>query len=168
MKTLICDPDLRREALCSECRKKLEQGKLSMLEIEVSRKLYRLNKKFFFLDLELKGVVELNDEVVVLLCTGKLGQIIGRGGRTIAELGKELGKKCRVIEKGSDKKKMVQDLAGDNVRVIGINKIFNMGNLEYSVVINREDETKLISSRENLEKGLEKILGSKTRIEFGG
>lgn len=168
MKTLICDSDLRRENLCGECRKKLEQGKLSGLEVEVSRKLYKLNKKFFFLDLELKGVVELNDEIVVLLCTGKIGQIIGKGGRTIAELGKELGKKCRVIEKGSDRKKMVQDLAGDAVRVIGINKIFNMGNLEYAVVISKEDERNLISSRESLEKGLEKILGSKTKIEFSG
>jgi transcription antitermination factor NusA-like protein len=164
VKTLVCNADLKRESLCSKCRKNLEEGKITELEVEVSRKLNKLNKKFFFTDLELKNAIEL-DGIVVLVCSGNIGSLIGKGGRIIAELSKGLGKKCRVIEKTRDEKKVVQDLIG-NARISGINKLFSMGELEYVVVIEKDDEGKLICSKEVLEKGLKHILDAETKIEF--
>ncbi len=164
MKTLICAADLKRESLCKACKRNFEEGKISALEIEASRKLDKLNKKFFFLDLELKSVIEL-DGTIVLACTGNIGSLIGKGGRTISELGKELGKKCRVIEKSRDEKKMIQDLIG-NISILGINKLFNKGQLEYIVVIKKEDKDKIDYTKETLEKGISKILDAKTNIEF--
>lgn len=165
LKTMLCAPDLKRESLCTECKRKLDEGKITELEIEVARKLAKLNKKFFFRDIELKSAIELGG-VIVLICTGNIGAIIGKSGRTISELGKELGgKKCRAIEKTRDEKKIVQDLIGD-VGINKINKLFNMGNLEYSIILRKEDEGRLAFTVEELEKGLEKILDAKTKVEL--
>ncbi|MCX8158103.1 MAG: transcription elongation factor NusA [Candidatus Diapherotrites archaeon] len=164
MKTLICENDLKKGSLCKECSKKLEEGKITELEVKISKKLYALDKKFFFLDLELKGAIEVED-IVILLCKGNIGQLIGKGGKIIGEISKEIGKKCRIVGVDKDEKQVAQDLFG-NVRVIGLNKIYNLGNLEYVVIIKKDDEKNLNFKINSLEKILEKILGAKTKIEF--
>ncbi|MFH1256087.1 MAG: hypothetical protein V1494_02230 [Candidatus Diapherotrites archaeon] len=164
MKTALCENDLKKDSLCSSCRQRLDDGAMTLKDVEVSRALYRLSKKFFFLNVEFNKALDL-DELLVLVCQGNIGSLIGKKGRIVAVLSKEFGKKVRVIEKAKDEKKMLQDLLG-SVRVIGVNKVFKPEGHELKVLIEKKDMDKMPLKAEDLEKSINSLLESKARVEF--
>lgn len=164
MKTLICEADSRRSSLCMNCKKKLAEGKITEKEVEASRLLTKMSRKFFIGNFELKRVIEMPD-VIFLVVVGEIGALIGKGGKTVAELSKELGKKVRVIEKTKDEKKMIQDLVGE-ARVLGVNKIFKKEGQEHKILIKAADKERLITDIENLKNGIENLLNTAATIEF--
>lgn len=164
MKTPICSADMRRELLCKECQKNVEDGKISELEVKISRLLETLAKQFYFIDVEFKHAIEMPD-TIILLCKGNIGAMIGRKGRVVAELEKALGKKVRVIEKTSDEKKMIQDFVG-NARVVAVNKIFKVDGREHKIIIAKYDMERLPAAPAEIKAGIEKILGTTAEIVF--
>ncbi|MBI4044858.1 MAG: hypothetical protein HY392_04065 [Candidatus Diapherotrites archaeon] len=163
-KTVLCDRDNTREDLCIECKKKLSSSEITELEVVVSRALGKISKNAPITNAQFHRAIELED-VIVLLCSGNLGSFIGKQGRSVAELSKILGKKARIIENTKNEKKTIQDLIG-SCRIIGIEKKFAPGSTQTVIHILKEDENKLSASRDSLEKGLERVLGAKTTINF--
>ncbi|MFH1587224.1 MAG: hypothetical protein ABID38_05170 [Candidatus Diapherotrites archaeon] len=164
MRTPLCEIDAKREDLCPDCQKRLDEGKINDLDVRVSRSLHKLSKKFFFKNVDFTRALELN-EIIVLVCEGNIGSLIGKRGRVVAELTAEFGKKCRVIERSSDEKKMVQDLVG-TARVLGINKVFDPEKTIHRIIIAEQDKGKMIAPREHLEKGISELLQGEATIEF--
>lgn len=164
MKTPLCEVDAQREILCNECKKRLDEGSLSDLDIAISRILGRMDKSFPISSVEFKQAIDLN-EMIVMVCEGNIGTLIGKKGRIVSEITRKVGKKVRVIEHTKDEKKMIQDLVG-GARVLGVNKIFKPKKQEYKVIISRFDEGKLMISKENLEKGIQQLLQAETSVEF--
>ncbi len=164
MRTPLCEIDVKREDLCSDCQKRLDGGQINELDVRVSRSLHKLGKKFFFKNVDFDKALELN-ELIVLVCEGNIGSLIGKKGRVVAELTAEFGKKVRVIEKSADEKKMVQDLVG-TARVLGINKVFDPKKTIHRVIIAEQDKGKMIAHQEALEKGISELLQGEATIEF--
>jgi len=164
MKTPICETDVKRDDLCSDCKKMVDEGKINDLDVKMSRSLHKLTKKFFFKNVDFSKALELN-ELIVLVCEGNIGSLIGKKGRVVAELTNEYGKKVRVIEKSSDEKKMVQDLVG-NARVLGINKVFDPEKTIHRIIIANQDKDKMIAPQDQLEKGISELLQGEATIEF--
>ncbi|MBU0661941.1 hypothetical protein KJ891_00620, partial [Candidatus Micrarchaeota archaeon] len=150
MRTAICESDLKREFLCTECGRKLAEKEISELDVRVSRLLHKLSKRFFEPDIEFKKALEL-ENLIVLVCTGNIGSAIGRRGVIVAEMSRELGKKVRIIEKAKDEKKMIGDLVGA-VRLLGVNKIFRPEGLGFTVKIAKGDEGRMVTNAASLEK----------------
>lgn len=166
MKTAICTADLRREVLCTKCKKLLEDGKISELDVKVSRILEKLSKQFYLGDVDFRKSIDL-EKATVIVCTGRIGALIGKRGQVVSELTKELGKKVRIIEKSKDEKKMAQDLLGD-VRVEAVNTIFKDSGQEKKILLSKSDESKLLGSKDEIEKAISGLLSnSKVTIEFG-
>lgn len=164
MKTVLCGNDLKREVLCRECQRRLDAGEISDLDVKVSKLLYRMSKKFFEPDIEFRKALDL-DEIIVLACTGDIGLLIGRGGKIVGEMSRELGKKVRIIEKNSDEKKMAQDLAGA-ARILGVNKVFRKDGEELKIMLAEADRGRLFTTPENLEKAMRILLNAKVTTEF--
>lgn len=164
MEVPICETDLKRDFLCKECEQALSEGKISELDVEVSRALQKLSKQFYFVGAEFKRALDLGD-TVVLLCRGNIGSFIGKKGRVVNKLGKELGKNVRVIEEIKDEKKMIQDFVG-NARVLAVNKLFKVDGREHRIVIAEQDKERLAAAPLVLKKGVEKMLDTKARVVF--
>lgn len=164
LKTVLCEKDNTRDDLCIECKKKLSQNQITELEVNVSKALGKISKNFPITNATFHNAIELED-VIVLLCSGSLGSLIGKQGRNVAELSKTLGKKTRIIEHTKNEKKTIQDLLG-NARILGVEKKFDPGSTETIIHILKQDENKLPASKNSLEKGLERVLGAKTTINL--
>ncbi|WP_087036449.1 KH domain-containing protein [Thermococcus litoralis] len=168
MKAPICEVCLKTEdILCPADEKKLQEGLISELDVKISRMLYKLLGDA---DVEFKKAVEAGDLVVIMVGEGNVPLVIGKGGKNIKLLMRELGKRVRVIEgreiKGTDDlKKLATDLlypAG----VFGVNVVYAPQGQYYKVLVIRRDKQKLPERQEILEDILSKIAGTDVKISF--
>ncbi|MDK2983769.1 MAG: hypothetical protein PWP19_1247 [Thermococcaceae archaeon] len=168
MKAPICEVCLKTEdILCPADEKKLQEGLISELDVKISRMLYKLLGDA---DVEFKKAVEAGDLVVIMVGEGNVPLVIGKGGKNIKLLMRELGKRVRVIEgreiKGTDDlKKLATDLlypAG----VFGVNVVYAPQGQYYKVLVIRRDKQKLPERQEILEDILSKIAGVEVKISF--
>ena len=113
MKAPICEVCLKTDdILCPADEKKLQEGVISELDVKIARLLYRLLGDA---DVEFKRAVEAGDLIVIMVGEGDVPLTIGKGGKNIKLLMRELGKRIRVIEgrtiRGPDDvKKLATDL----------------------------------------------------------
>jgi len=169
MKAPICEVCLKTDdILCPADEKKLQEGIISELDVKVARLLYKLIGDA---DVEFKKAVEAGDLVVIMVGEGDVPITIGKGGKNIKTLMRELGKRIRVIEvveaKGTeDVKKLATDLlypAG----VFGVNVVYRPGGgTYYKVLVLNRDRRKLPEKAEVLESILSQIVGSEVKINF--
>ena len=145
MKAPICEVCLKTEdILCPADEKKLQDGVISELDVKISRMLYKLLGDA---DVEFKKAVEAGDLVVIMVGEGNVPLVIGKGGKNIKLLMRELGKRVRVIEgleiKGTDEiKKLATDLLYP-ASVFGVNVVYALSGTYYQVVVIRRDQPKL-------------------------
>jgi transcription antitermination factor NusA-like protein len=169
MKAPICEVCLKTDdILCPADEKKLQDGIISELDVKVARLLYRLIGDA---DMEFKKAVEAGDLIVIVVGEGDVPITIGKGGKNIKALMRELGKRIRVIEavevKGTDDvKKLATDLlypAG----VFGVNIVYKPGGgTYYKVLVLNRDRRKLPEKAEVLESILSQITGEDVKINF--
>ncbi|WP_461865776.1 KH domain-containing protein [Thermococcus sp.] len=169
MKAPICEVCLKTDdILCPADEKKLQEGVISELDVKISRLLYKLLGDA---DIEFKKAVEAGDLVVIVVGEGDVPLTIGKGGKNIKTLMRELGKRIRVIEsreiKGTnDVKKLTTDLlypAG----VFGVNIVYKPGGENYyKVLVLSRDKNKLPEKAEVLESILAQIVGKDIKISF--
>ncbi|MCD6372829.1 MAG: KH domain-containing protein [Thermococcus sp.] len=169
MKAPICEVCLKTDdILCPADEKKLQEGTISELDVKVARLLYKLIGDA---DMEFKKAVEAGDLVVIMVGEGDVPIAIGKGGKNIKALMRELGKRIRVIEavdinSTEDLKKLATDLlypAG----VFGVNIVYKpSGGHYYKVLILSRDRKKLPEKPQLLEDILSQIAGTEVRITF--
>ncbi|AEH24109.1 KH domain-containing protein [Pyrococcus yayanosii] len=169
MKAPICEVCLKTDGiLCPADEKKLQDGVITELDVKISRMLYKLLGDA---DVEFRKAVEAGDLVVLIVGEGDVPVVIGKGGKNIKLLMRELGKRVRVIEgreiKGTDDvKKLATDLlypAG----VFGVNIVYKPGGGQYyKVLVLGRDKNKLPEKAEVLENILTQITGMETKIAF--
>ncbi|HIH16324.1 MAG TPA: transcription elongation factor NusA [Candidatus Diapherotrites archaeon] len=164
MKFPLCEQCIEAEELCPACEQLLREGKITALDVAVSHLLGRLKRKLSLENADFVKALDLG-KLVVIVATGKIGVFIGRKGRIVTEVSRELGRKVRVIEQTSDEKKMVQDLVG-KAQVLGINKVFSPAGQEYKVVVAKKDAPRLVSGKARLEEAIRQLLGAKATIAF--
>jgi len=164
VKAPICEVCLKTEdILCPADEKKLEEGIITELDVKISRMLYKLLGDA---DVEFKKAVEAGDLIVLIVGEGDVPIVIGKGGKNIKYLTRELGKRVRVIESTDDVKKLAVDLlypAG----VFGVNVVYKPdGGQYYKVLVFSRDKSKLPEKSEVLESILTQITGVETKISF--
>lgn len=151
----LCSVCLNSDILCGGCMRKVESGLISGTDVAVSRALNRLADG--------KARVEFlqaaeHDGKIIIVCEKKYSKpIIGRGGKSVRELSKALGKEVRVIEK-ADEKTMIENILGS--RVIGINIVYGKKETKR---IRVDKERRRLRGDAAL---LGKILGSRYQIVF--
>jgi len=139
-----------------EKKEKATQEELKLINI-----LIGLHEKYKFNDVQYDVSIETSERTI-LVCTGKIGNLIGKQGTIIKELPKKNNKPVRIIEKSKDVKKMAQDLLG-NTPVDSANKIYSTEGEQNKIIISQKMPETKISELENI---LEKILETKTKIEI--
>jgi len=169
MKAPICEVCLKNDGvLCPADERKLQEGVISELDVKVARLLYKLLGD---VDIEFKKAVEAGDLIVLIVGRGDVPTVIGKGGKNIKALVKELGKRVRVIE-GLDTwgpgelKKLATDLFYP-ASVFGVNIVYKPnGDQYYKILIPRGESKKLPEKPELLEVILGQVIGTEVKISF--
>ncbi len=158
MKTSFCDFCLKTNVLCKSCE---ERSKKNNLEFKIAKHLY---DKFKDLDCELISVYEIKD-FCILLMKGEVKKIIGTKGRGAREISEIIGKKIKIIDLGSSREKMIEDLINP-AELSSISEVYGSKEI-IKVVIPRSNLLKLPFDITSIEKILSDIFGKETKIYFG-
>ncbi len=166
MKLPICQFCAKTKILCPRDLKRLEEGEISELDVDLSHDLLELAEKYPELD---------KLEFVKASRYAKLTILLVRGLRQVSR--EVLIRVSRALErKGYGKVRFVEfsKNAGDVVvqvlspcRVIGVDVLWLPdGSTEYTVRVKRRDARRLPLKKREVEKLLEELLGKPVRIVF--
>ncbi len=163
MKGPICEKCIVERDLCDVCKTKQKEGKLTEADISLARLLHKLEQKQLVKDPSFTRAVDL-DKLFLIVTHENEGNLVGRGGRVVRLLSKEMGKKVRVIN-GKDFKTAIRDLAAP-ARVTGINIVYAPEGEKTKVIIAEQDKYRLISDLETIGKAANELAGKEIVIEL--
>jgi hypothetical protein len=151
----ICDSCASSGVLCSACKKKLDEGKISELDLRLSRELHHYKVSCY------DKAFEMNGFVIVLAPAEVVPRIIGRGGGTAKRLSRKLDKHVIVIESGnsSDYRKVAEAVIRPD-RVVSIGKIYKKDGTEVLKIITQKK-----GERKNAKIVIELVIGREVEIE---
>lgn len=156
MKFPICSVCLKNNLLCNACADKVGEKEIKIDEIKIYRRLNSFLKKQKTLkDIEIKRAAGIN---MLLVVTRKndAARLIGKEGRIVKKLAKELGRPVRIVEQPSQLKDFVNDVFF-TVPILGINVVYSPEGELYRIRIPKSERTKLPVSSEifvNVSKSL--------------
>ena len=166
MKAPICDICLKSGILCLGCEEKLKRGTITELDVKISKLLYQLEEEHHIRDITFSRAVESRNLIVIIVGKGEIGNLIGKGGKTVKFLQRSLRKKIRIIEDTDDTRKIIQDLLHP-ARVLGMNILYlPSGENQYKVRIPKEDERRIPTTVKSAEEIITKLVKQKIKIAF--
>ncbi len=157
----ICNICAKTGVLCSSCESKLKEGRISELDVELSKILYKIGKG----EIGFEKSLDTKDFVIILAKKEDIGKIIGKNGVNIRQLSSKLNKQVRVIGTGN-----LEDTIYDFVapaRILGINTVYRPDNTTIKRVrINKKDKKKLRMKIEEIQKLISSLTDSVIEISF--
>ena len=163
MKAPICEMCMNSGILCTACNQKLEEKKISELDVNLARLLYKMEQKQKIKDPSFTKTFEL-EELILVITGDNVPNLIGKGGRVVRILSKELGKKVRVIN-GTSLKAALADLLAP-APIQGINVIYRPEGEVTKVIISEQDTWRLIADIKTLEQAANILAGGEMGIIF--
>lgn len=163
MESPLCDVCLKNEdILCAGCQKKLDEGRITHLEVELSRLLCRLQDRFKSIETGgFRTAKDLGNVILLIVPKGAAGKMIGKGGAIIAEVEKTMGKRVKIVEEGT-LEEVVKELTG-KTELIGINRVFGPEGERYKVRVKRQ---RIPLKKEEIETIVRAVTGKKAEVVF--
>jgi N utilization substance protein A len=138
---------LKNDILCNGCAEKVGNEEIKIDEIKMFRRLNEFLKDQKPLkDVEIKRAVG-NDILMIITRKDDVSKLIGKEGRMVKKLSKELERPVKIVEKSSDIKDFVKEVFS-SVPVLGINVIYKPEGQMYKIRIKKTERTKLPLSSE--------------------
>jgi transcription antitermination factor NusA-like protein len=126
----ICKVCLQSDMLCGACAKKLEDGLIRKVDIDLSRAVHKIGKDSGY-DIDFLDTIDGGTRLFVIVESRYAGRFIGPGGRTIKKISELVGKQIKLVEKATGTDKHIIEKMID-APVIGINRIYD-GKESYKV-----------------------------------
>ncbi|OYT27670.1 MAG: transcription elongation factor NusA [Candidatus Altiarchaeales archaeon ex4484_96] len=157
----ICDICAKTKVLCNKCESKLQEGKISELDVEISKLLFELGEG----EIGFERAIDTQNFIIILTDKKNIGKIIGKGGDNIRHLSNTLGKQIRVIGTGN-----LEEILYDFVapaRVKNVNKVYKTdGSIIKRVKIEKKDRKKLRMDINEIEKLIKSLTEENMEIVF--
>lgn len=165
MKLPICYFDAKTKILCPLCKKKLESGEISELDVNLAHDLIELEEKEFpqLKKAEFHKAFKIGDVVFILVKgSPEISETVWR--RLARRLSKMNYGRVRIIEKSGELKQIIQKIIYP-ARMIGINIVYYPdGTSEYYIRVPQRDMRKLPYSQDIIERAIKMITGMKVKI----
>lgn len=167
MRTELCQFCLRSGILCSKCKRKVEKGEISQLDLEIGRLLVSIEEKYPPLqDVHFHKAVEADGVLALFVGRGDIARILSYGGKIIKFLERETKKTVRVLEHRSGKRKFLEDLFAP-ISILTINRIWLPdGTTETRVILRGRERRRTSRYIRALKKIAKEAQGITLRIEF--
>ena len=134
MQTPICEVCLKSNILCSGCQEKLNSGKISNKDVEVSRYLYGLSERMRSIrDIKILKVVDCGT-LIIITGIGDAAKLVGREGVVVKKIARDFKKSIRILEEASTFKGFVEELVSP-APVSGINTLYKEDQEVYRIKI---------------------------------
>ena len=166
MKTPLCEFCLKSGILCPKCQEKINSGEISKEDVQIARMLLKLSERYPSLQkISFYKSYEINGVIAIVVERGDLPHLLGYSGKILREMSKTAGKKIRVLEKGVDARKFLEDLfAPSNITSLNIIWLPD-GSTETRVILSGHSR-KLPINTETLKVLAKRIRGITIRVEF--
>ncbi|MCX8163133.1 MAG: hypothetical protein N3D10_01095 [Candidatus Micrarchaeota archaeon] len=163
MRTPICKECAFAEKLCAQCSKKLADGEITSLDVEISKILYKINENYNISSSDFLKAYEL--EGIVIIESSTPGFLIGKRGKIISLISSALQKKVRIIRPSQNIKEKISDIVAP-IKLIGINTYFKEGKEMAKVILEKKPGQNLYVEEQKLKKILTKWLKRDTEIIY--
>ncbi len=166
MKAPICNVCLKSDVLCSQCSEKLEDGKITELDIEVSRKLKELSNNHGSLrDSIIEGTYEAENVVVIVTGPKDGAKVVGRSGEIVKKVADEVGKPIRVVENNENDREVINGLLSPG-EIKSINTVFKPEGQSKKIVVDEQFEDKINMDQSELEEAIKQITSTEYDLAF--
>jgi len=166
LRTPICNVCLKSGILCQGCEIKLKDGKISELDVKISRTLFEMTQKRRGLEkINFKRAISTSSLIVLVVGRGEIRFVVGRGGKVVRELERRLQAKIRVIEEGAQTRKLAQDILTP-AKVLGVNVLYSGGKEEHRVRVPRPHLKLLPANIKRIQALLTKLTNKNITIVF--
>jgi transcription antitermination factor NusA-like protein len=167
MKTQLCNFCLKSGILCSKCQTKVKSGEVTDAYLRMARLLSSLESQFNQLqDVYLHGAVEADGLMALIVGRGDVTRIFSQGGKLIRAIGEKAGKSVRILERGVDERKFLEDLFAP-LPVVTINTIWLPdGTTETRVILKKRGRRPPPINVEALKQIAKRVRNMTLRVEF--
>ncbi len=156
----ICEICAKSGVLCSACESKLQKGKISEVDVELSKILHELGQ-----DIGFDHAIDTENVILVVTAKDQIGKFIGKSGDNLKILSGKLGKQLRVIGRGS-LEETIHDFVAP-AKVLGINTVFKPdGSTTRRVRVRGKDKKRLRVSPGEMEKLIKSLADDEIEILF--
>jgi len=164
MKTPLCDVCLSSDILCSGCQQRLDNGKLTQIDIDVSRTLFDLSKTNRSLkDITLKKAVN-SDILLLVSAIGDAPKLVGKKGMVVKKLAKKFERSLKIIDEGKFEEFLSDILAP--AQIIGINVAFNKDGETHKVRVHNSFKDKISISGKGFSNIMKELYGKNAKLVF--
>jgi transcription antitermination factor NusA-like protein len=153
--------------LCPKCKRKLEKGEISELDLEVGRLLMSMEEEFPPLqNVYFHKSVESDGVLAIFVSRGDIAKILSYGGKIIRSVERSTKKTVRVLESNSDERKFLEDLFAP-MTILTINRIWLPdGSTETRVILKGSEGRRTSRYINALKEIAREAQGLTLRIEF--
>jgi len=164
MRTPICEICLKSGILCPGCQEKVTTGEITQLDVEISKILHKIDTQYGLpKDFQFLKSYVFDDLLIIVVGKNDVGNIVGKGGKILKILQKELNNKIRVIESTDNVRKILEDLLYP-ARIVGINIIYLPDGERKRVRISHEDRKRLPIDLEKAKDIIKVLTGEEITI----
>jgi len=160
----ICELCASTTTLCSGCNAKLAEGKISELDVCVSRILLNSEDRFSVGKASFERCFDLG-RMALILTSLEVSPLVGKGGRVAQMLSRQLGKHVRVVRSSSDARLMLEEILLP-IKPLGVNTVFSAKGSRFKVRIALKDAGRLPTDRESIGKVVRLLFGDSATLVF--
>lgn len=165
MQSPICEVCLKSNFLCSACQEKLNSGKISQSDIEISRYLYSLSEKMRSIrDVKISRVIDCGT-LIIISGRGDAAKLVGRDGVIVKKIAKEFKRSIRILEEAPSFEDFVEELISP-ASVSGINTLFKENQEVYRIRIPSTQRNQILVTPEVFSQIISNFFNLKAEIVF--
>jgi hypothetical protein len=161
-----CTTCVQTGFLCANCQEKLDAGKITQFELDLSKDLLDMEEQKFNYLKEVSFYKAIDFEDVVILVVGKKDKL--KISNELIEWIKEAYEidKLILIENTKKPRSVIEALIAPN-KILSLNEIFlATGDIQFKAILFKKDLDNLLFTKEELEDLVLELTGNITRIEF--
>jgi len=153
--------------LCPKCKRKLEKGEVSELDLEIGRLLMSMEDEYPPLQsVYFHKAIEADGVLAIFVNRGDIAKILSYGGKIIKSVERDTKKAVRVLESNSDERKFLEDLFAP-MTILTVNRIWLPdGSTETRVILKGNERRRTSRYINALKEIAREAQGLTLRIEF--
>ena len=165
MQTPICEVCLKSSILCSGCQEKLNSGKISNKDVEISRYIYKLSDKMRSIrDIKILKVIDCGT-LLIITERGDAAKLVGKAGVIVKKIAKNFKKSIRILEEAPTFKDFVEELISP-ASVSGINTLYREEQEIYRIKIPAIQRNSMIMTPEIFSQIISNFYNLKAELVF--
>ncbi len=161
----LCLRCLDRRVLCSKCRKKLESGEITQLDVELERVLHKLSKKNP--DVKKAEILKTFDagSILIIVNRGNAKKLIGNQGQTIRDIAEAMKRHVRVMEEPRDMRDFLSKMINPSA-ILGVDVLYTPEGETFRVRVAKSFKNRIPINADSFPEVAKELVGKNMELSF--